>query len=108
MRFGQLLHARCRGMEAKLELVEGESAADRDDEFAVDDKLLCFDLAERLNHIREVAGERLSRFGLQIDLIVLAKSDAAKPIPLRFVLPLSLGRDFIDRLRFHRRKRWFD
>jgi hypothetical protein len=42
---------------------------------------------------------------LQINFVAIAKGDAAKTIPLRLVLPLVAGGDFVDRTRFHRRER---
>ena len=95
-------------MKTKLELVEGKATADRDNQFAVDDELSCFDRAKRFDHIGEIAGKRLSGFRLQINFVAVAKGDAAKPVPFRFVLPLASDGNFIDRLRFHGRKRRLD
>src|SRR5215211_4933250 len=101
---GQFLDPTRGGMEPQLQRVERESAVHRDDEFAVQDEARRAQAGEGGGYIWEVARERLARFGLQVNVVALAKCQAAKPIPFRLVLPLVADRNFIYRFRFHRRQ----
>src|SRR6478672_3012719 len=95
-------------MQSELELVKGKSATDGDDQLAVDHESLLFESAQGFHHVGEIAGEGLSGFGLEIDVVAVAKGDAAKAVPFGFILPLSSDWNLVDRLRFHGRKRRFD
>jgi hypothetical protein len=91
-------------MNALKQRVERKRAITRDHDLAVEDERLCLELADRVDQFGIVAGERLPRFRLQLDLVAVAKCQAAKAVPLRLVLPLLAGRDVVDRQRFHRRQ----
>src|SRR5436305_6322383 len=103
----QFLHPTGSGMEAQLQFVEGKAATHINDEFAIEDKFFRGQLRKRDDNFREIAGEGLARFRLQINVLAAAKSEAAKAIPFRFILPTSADRNFINRLCFHwRERRW--
>ena len=60
---GEHLDARRRGMDAKLQRVEVETAFARDDQFAVEHAALGKLRAQGIDHVGEVAVERLCRRG---------------------------------------------
>src|SRR5439155_15109102 len=93
------------GMEAQLQFVEGKTAIHINDEFAIEDKFFRGQLQKCDNDVREIAREGLARFRLQINVLATAKSEAAKAIPFRFILPTGADRNFINRLCFHWRER---
>src|SRR5437016_14315833 len=68
----QFLHPTGGGMEANLQFVEGKTATNIDDKFAVEDKFLRGQARERDDDVREIAGERLARFRLQINVFPAA------------------------------------
>ena len=88
-------------MEAKLQFVEGKTATNIDDKFAVEDKFLRGQARERDEGVREIARERLARFRLQINVFPAAKREAAEAIPFRFILPTGADRNFINRVGIH-------
>src|SRR4051794_13372169 len=90
-------------MDAQEQLVERELAVLRHDDLTVEHEALRADAAKRLDEIREVAREGLSRLGHHIDLVAVAKGETAEAIPLRLVLPGRAGRQAVDELRLHRR-----
>src|SRR5262252_2469154 len=85
---GKLLHAARRRVNTLEQIVEGEAAVHRHDDLAVEHESSSVHRAERLRHLREVAGERLTGLGLELDRAALAEGDAAESVPLRFVGPL--------------------
>src|SRR5207247_3021059 len=97
----QFLHPTGSGMEAQLQFVEGKTAIQINDEFAIEEKIFRGQLQKCDNDVREIAREGLARFRLQINVLATAKSEAAKAIPFRFILPTGADRNFINRLCFH-------
>src|SRR2546423_3073083 len=104
----QLVHATGGGMETQLELVKRQSAADRNDQFTIEDKLPGLQRAQCPNDIGKITRERLTRFRLQKNVVSVAKGETTKTVPFRFILPAVAARDFIDRARLHRWQRGFD
>src|SRR5258708_8171120 len=90
-------------MDSQQNLVKLQTTVDRNHDFAVEHELLGAKLAKRFDQVGKIASERLSGFRLQFDLVVRAKSQAAKSVPLRLILPAVPGWNFIDEGRFHRR-----
>ncbi len=77
-------------MEAHLQRVEREPAADLDDELAVDDEALERQPAEEGQRLREKAAERLAGLAAQLDRLALLEREAAESVPFRLVLPLAI------------------
>ncbi len=100
----QPLHPALRGMDALQQGVEGERAVERDDDLAVEHEGLGLDAKNGLDQLGIIAGQRLARLRLQLDLVVIAKHQATKAVPFRLVLPFVAGRDLVDRQSFHRRE----
>src|SRR6266516_8157966 len=97
----QFLHPTGGGMEAQLQFVKGKTATHINDEFAIEDKFSRGQLRKRDNDVREIAREGLARFRLQINVLATPKSEAAKAIPFRFILPTIASRNFINRAGLH-------
>ena len=97
---GQLAHPALRRVQARLHRVEVEDAVTSDHDLAVDRGARRQDVAER-RQLREVAQERprVPRPEPQIAGRVLEQ--AAKPVPLRLVLPLVPLRELADELGLH-------
>src|SRR5262249_58856726 len=100
---GELLYAARRRVNTLEQIVEGEATVHRHDDLAVEHESPSVHRAKRLRHLREVAGERLTGFGLELDRAALTEGDAAKSIPLWLGGPLlPLGYP-LDAPRLHRR-----
>src|SRR5450759_3464709 len=82
--------------------------ADRNDDLAVEDELLRLQREKRCDEFRKVARERLPGFRLNHDRAAGAEDDRAEPVPLRLEEPFVAGRNPVDALRLHRRKRRLD
>src|SRR5438132_9908532 len=102
----QFLHPTGGGTKAQLQFVEGKTATNIDDKFAVEDKFLRGQARQRDDDVWEIARERLARFRLQINVVPAAKREAAEAIPLRFILPTWADRNFINRAGLHWRQIW--
>src|SRR6185369_6199584 len=96
------------GMNSLQQIVERQAALDWYYQFAVEHKLRRLQLRQRRNHFRKITRQRLPRLRLQLDVLAVAKSQTAKAIPLRLILPLVAFRDFGNQQSFHRQKRRFD
>ena len=92
-----------RGMDAEEQLVERERTVVRDDDFSVQHEVRCLHGEKRLDQLGEVARERLSCLGHQVDLVAIAEGEAAEAVPLRLVLPFAAGGKLVDELRLHGR-----
>src|SRR2546423_8280172 len=88
-------------METQLQFIKRERAAYRDGEFAVEDKIPRPQFRDRFDHVGKITGQGLARFRLEINVLAVAKCNAAETVPLRFVLPSVTGRDLLHRSRFH-------
>src|SRR5436190_23059711 len=93
-----------RLVEAQLQFVERERAANGNRKLAVEHETLRVQSQERFDHVRKITGQRLTCFRLQENLGAVAKGNATKPVPFRFVLPFVADGNLVDRARFHRRK----
>ena len=98
---GELLHAARRRMDALQQRVEREHLAFGHDDLAVEHEGLGLERAHRLDHVGEIARQRLAGFRLQRDRVAVAEYEAAEAVPLRLVLPLGAGRNLIDRQGLH-------
>src|SRR2546430_8222397 len=103
----QLSHAAFGWMDAEQQFIEGESAADGDYNFAVENELPRSQTEQRLNQVRKIACQRPPGLGLQLDLAVVSKGQTPKTIPFGLVLPTFARLDVIDRPRLHRRSARF-
>src|SRR5947209_10791341 len=95
-------------METELERVEGQYAADRDDELAVDHEPLRRHLPHRLDYLGEVTPQRPARLGHERHLVPVAEGEAAEAVPFGLELPAFALRQRVDQLRLHRRKSGLD
>src|SRR5262245_44091201 len=91
-------------MDSLQQRVEGERAVGGNDDLAIEDKHRDGDLERGLHKLGKITRQRLSRLRLQLDLVAVAEQEAAEAVPLRLILPVRSGRDFVDRARFHRRE----
>src|SRR6266540_4259857 len=92
-------------MDALKQGIERERAIRRNHDLAVEDEGAGFQLADGFGDLRKIADERLARLRLQLDMIAVAKREAAESVPFRFVLPLRPVRDLADGQGLHRRER---
>ena len=104
-RRGQLpreqVHPRSRRVQAKLQRLEVERAASRDDDLAVEDALCGQRLEKRRRDFGKVALEGLVIPALDRDRIPVAKDHGAKAVPLRLENPVVPVRQRIDALGQH-------
>jgi hypothetical protein len=84
----QLLHPAGRGVQPQLQRLERQAALDRDDDLAVEHELAGAKSRDGGHDIREIAAERLPRFGAQLDAFVIPEGKAAEAVPFGFVPPL--------------------
>jgi hypothetical protein len=91
------------GMDALEQVVEGEAPVHRHHDLAVEHEGARGERAQMLDHLREVAGERLPALGLQLDPLSIAEGQAAEAVPLGLVLPARAGWYLLDEPRLHRR-----
>src|SRR5947207_15803692 len=94
-------------MQPQLQFVEDERALHRNSKLAIENKAFRRDSLKRFDDVREVTRQRLPRFRLQENFVAVAKRNAAKPIPLRFVLPLVAGGNGIAGTNFRRTDWWY-
>src|ERR1700704_4706984 len=97
----QFLHPTGSGMESQLQFVKGKTAANIDDEFAIEDEFFRGQARKRICDVREIASERLTRFRLQKNFVPAAKGEAAETIPFRFILPAIPGGNLVNRAGLH-------
>ena len=74
-------------VDALREQVEVEPVVGRDHDLAVDDRTVGQRGAQRLDELREVAGQRLLVAAAELDVVAVAEHDAAEAVPLRLVAP---------------------
>ena len=98
---GQFLHATRRRMNAHQQLVERQHVAFRHDELAVENRPRRFERKQRLDDLRKIAIERLSRLRAKLDARAIPERQAAEAIPFGLVLPLRAFGKARDELRFH-------
>ncbi len=98
----QAVDARLRGVDPLLEGVETEVVADRHDDLAVDHTLVGEAVAQRVEQLREVARERSLVSRSEVDLVAIAKDDAAEAVPLGFEREVAGVGDAVDGLGQHR------
>src|SRR3954462_15687835 len=80
-------------------------STDGNGNLANQNKLVWFELGKSFNQFQKIAGHGLPGFGLELDLLSIAKDQAAEAIPLRLVLPTFTLRDNFDQASFHGWKR---
>jgi hypothetical protein len=85
-----------------VQRIEGERVADLDRKFAVEQEALDRERAQERDDVREIAPERLARFGAEIDRVAGAGGETAEPVPFRLELPARAVRQRVHELRFHR------
>src|SRR6266550_819337 len=95
-------------MDPLEQRVERERIPFGNNEFAVEDEPRRVDRQERLDDFRKVPRQWLAALGAELDLVAVAKGEAAEAVPLRFVLPLAAGRQVGDEPRVHRFERSAD
>src|SRR6267378_1147287 len=99
-RFGcEPLDAAFRRVQPHLQRLERECLADRDSELTVEDEAAYLKSTQGRCHLREVAGQRLPRFGAQLHLVSGTEGEATEPVPLGLELPARFLRQLIDELR---------
>ena len=101
---GELFDAALRRVQPHLQRVERECLADRDDKLAVEDEAARLQPAQYRCHLWEIAAQRLSRFGAQLEPVPGAECQTAEPVPFRLELPARLVRQIVDEPRLHRRQ----
>jgi hypothetical protein len=101
---GELFYAAFRRVQPHLQRVERECLADRDGELAVEDEAARLQSPQCRYHLREVAPQRLSRFGPQIHFVAGTEGEAPEPVPFGLELPARLLWQFVDEPRLHRRQ----
>src|SRR5512132_3333081 len=89
-------------MNALEKIVEREDTVDRDDDFTVQRKRIRAQFTKAGDQFRKVSRKRLSRLGLENDLVLPAKHQAPKPVPLRFELPAFAFGERLGASRLHR------
>ena len=105
---GQPAHARVGRMDPLLERVEVESRRAGDDDLAVDDDLWREFAAQRIDELREVAGEWTLVSAAEHDFVAVAEHDAPEAVPLRFEDEFGAAGQGVEgahALRQHRRHR---
>jgi|SRR6185503_5949203 len=95
-------------MNAKLQSIEIEMGAVRDDEFAIEDAFVGKLLAKRIEHLGEVAVEGFFVAALKKNFIAIAENEYAKAIPLGLVDPVAFCRDLLNALGEHGKDRRID
>ena len=105
MRSREFLDAARGGMQAQLQLIEGESVADWNDELAIQHEAFRGQPSHCLDHVRKIARQWLTGLRLQKDFVTVTKSETAESVPFWFVLPVLARWKFVDRARLHRWKR---
>ena len=98
---GQFLHATRRRMDTHQQLVERQHIPFRHDELAVENAARRIERLQRLDDLRKVAIERLSRFRAKVYARAIFECQAAETVPLRLVLPLRTFGKTRDELRLH-------
>ena len=93
--------ARCGGMDAELKGVEVEFSVVGNDEFAVEDALFRKLIANRAEHLGEVAVEGLFVAALEQNFVAIAKDEDAEAIPFGLIDPVAFRRDGVDALGEH-------
>jgi hypothetical protein len=101
----QLADPAFRRMQAKLERLEGQAVAHRDDQLAIEHEAVRLRVRQHRHHLRKVAAERLARLGDEPDVVALPHGDAAEPVPFRLELPPAAVGQSVHQLCFHRRDR---
>src|SRR5262245_59820216 len=101
MRRGQFLDATRGGMQTQLQFVERKCAANRNDQLAVENELLLRQFCNVGHNIGKITRERLPILRLQINFSRIAKSQAAKSIPFRLILPTLADWNLFGCARFH-------
>ncbi len=95
-------------MDALEQRVERDRGAGRHDELAVEHEATRVEGPEVLDHLGEVALQRLARLRLQLDVVAVAEGETAEAVPLGLVLPLAGDRQRGHGARLHRRERRMD
>ena len=75
-------HPRVGGVDPLLQPLELEPVADAHEDLAVDDAALGQRRLHRLDHLGEVAGQRLGVAAGQLDLVPVAEHEGPEPVPL--------------------------
>jgi len=89
-------------MNAQLKGVEVETAVVCDDEFAIEDALLGELFANGVEHLGEVAIERLFIAALEKHFVAIAEDKDAEAVPLGLVDPVALRGNRIHAFGEHR------
>jgi len=95
-------------MDAQLQSVEIQPAFARDHQFAIEHATLGELRAQRIDHIGEIAVERLGVAALDEDFIPVAKNEDAEAVPLGLEDPVTRLGDVVDALGKHGQNRWID
>ena len=107
MSCGEFLDTTSRRMQTQLKLVEGKRATDWNGQFAVGHETFRGDVLKLLDYVWEISRQGLAGFRLQKNPVPVAKRDAAKAVPLRFILPIVAHGNLIDGACLHGRERRF-
>ena len=83
-------------MNAQQQVVEGEMATGKNDDFAIQHEATMRQAAGCLDQFREIAAQRLPGLGLQQHFIIMAEDEASKAIPLGLVEPAGAAGNFGD------------
>src|SRR5688500_9359093 len=93
-------------MDAQEQIVEGESALDRNDDLTVENELPGLERRKPGDDLREVARQGLPGLRLQRDLIAIAEREHPEPIPLRLEHPVVARRKRVTSPGQHRCIGW--
>jgi hypothetical protein len=97
-----------RGMDPEQELVERQPAVDGDHDLAVEHEPGGRQRRQRVEHVREIAPERLAGLALKPDGGPVPEGETAEPVPLGLVLPAAASRQVGGTGGLHRRIRKLD
>jgi hypothetical protein len=100
---GETADAALRGMDALEQIVERGLPAGADHELAVQHERGGGEAPEGLDHLGEVARERLAGLRLEVDGRPIAEGDAPESVPLGLVLPARARGQGLDQVRLHGR-----
>src|ERR1700752_3792892 len=88
-------------MDALQEILERESAFDRNNDLTIQDEVFLAQRQRGSNKLRKIATEILTRPRIHGRGVSTPRQQATEPVPFRFVLPFLADRDGVDRSRFH-------
>lgn len=75
-------------MNPLKECIEREASPGKNRYLTIEHEVPRLQRGDGLHNLWKIARQRLLGFGLELDVCAIAESNAAKSVPLRFILPL--------------------